>query len=85
MDGMDVVGFEVEEVFRRNLAVRAETLESRLPRADELSVEKVRTLAASKRLGASSDFTEENVLLVMTDAVSLSEMQLQLKIGGFQF
>lgn len=81
MDGMDVVGLEVEDVFRRNLAVRAETLESKLPRADELSVENVRMLAASKRLGASSDFTDENVLLVITDAVSLSDPESSLALA----
>jgi hypothetical protein len=42
-----------------SLAVRAETLDSILPRADEVS-EEVRTLLLeSKRLGVSSDLTEE--------------------------
>jgi hypothetical protein len=56
----------------RSLAVRADTLEMILPRVDELSDEKVRMLALSKMLGVSSDFTEEKVLEVTTDAPSLT-------------
>lgn len=66
---LEVVGW----LFRlRNLAVRAETLEMMLPVTDEASDEKVRMLAASNRLGASSDFTEEYVLEVRIDARSLT-------------
>lgn len=43
----------------RNLAVRAETLEMMLPRADEVSERARMLLPESKRLGASSDFTDE--------------------------
>lgn len=50
--------------------MRAETLEMMLPRWEELSDEKVRMLAASKILGASSDLTEEYVLEEMMEAVS---------------
>lgn len=56
----------------RSLAVRADTLEMMLPRVDELSDEKVRMLALSKMLGVSSDFTEEKVLEVTTEAPSLT-------------
>lgn len=53
--------------------MRADTLEMMLPRTEELSEEKVRTLAVSKRLAASSDFTEEYVLEEMTEAPSLTD------------
>ena len=53
--------------------MRAETLEMMLARVEELSVENVRMLAESNMLGASSDFTEEKVLLGMTEAVAFSK------------
>lgn len=56
----------------RSLAVRAETLEMMLPVTDEVSEEKVRILAASNMLAASSDLTDERVLDVMADAPSWS-------------
>ena len=55
---VDVRG--LDWVFRfRNLEVREETLEMMLPVTEDASEEKVRMLAPSNILGASSDFTEE--------------------------
>lgn len=58
IDGIDVIPLLVC-LLPRSFAVRAETFEMMLARVEELSVEKVRMLAASNILGASSDLTEE--------------------------
>lgn len=57
------------------MAVRAETLEMRLPRADDVS-EKVRMLLPeSKTLEASEDLADEEcVLVVRIEAPSLPRM-----------
>lgn len=84
MEVADLIEAAAEDPGRRpsNLAVRADTLEMRLPATLDVSEDRVRMLAVSNKLAASSDLTDERVLDEMTEAPSCSVSEVSQHESG---